>query len=214
MKLTKYAHSCVLAEDAGSTILFDPGIFSWQSGTFDVGALQKLDAVVVTHKHPDHLGEPFVRALVAAFPDTVWITPADAHDDLKSFGVQNVTDKDISAIGLTVRVGEHALVEPFGIQVQNLQADWNGKLTAPGDSHDITTSNDVLFLPVQAPWGTTIRAIQLALKLKPKFVLPVHDWMWNEEWRQRSYDRFENIFSDSGTTFLRPVDGQPIEVDA
>jgi L-ascorbate metabolism protein UlaG (beta-lactamase superfamily) len=99
------------------------------------------------------------------------------------------------------------------VQVQNLTVHWNNKVTNPGDSHDFTMTKDVLLLPVQAPWGTTIRAIELVSQLKPKFVLPIHDWMWNEQWRQTCYDRFEQIIDRENTTFLRPTDGQTIEIN-
>lgn len=211
MRLTKFVHSCVLIEDSASSVLIDPGIFSWNSGLVEVSLLPKLDTVVVTHKHPDHMGEPFIRALTEKFPEIQWVAPSDAHDELKSFGVDNLTDKSMGLLAVTV--GDHAHVEPFGVQVMNLKADWRNSVSIVGDTHDIQETRDVLLLPVQAPWGTTIRAVEVALGLQPKYILPVHDWMWNEEWRQNCYNRFENIFRDTGTTFLRPVDGQPIEID-
>jgi L-ascorbate metabolism protein UlaG (beta-lactamase superfamily) len=211
MKLTKFVHSCVLVEHDNKAVLFDPGIFSWGSGTVDVTTLPKLDAIVVSHKHPDHCAEPFVRALVDTFPEAQWIAPSDLHDDLASWGVQYVTNQSTEDVQ-TVE-GSHAPVDPFANQVQNLITHWNGAVTHPGDSHDFSESMDVLLLPVQAPWGTTIKAVNLVLELKPKYILPIHDWMWRDEWRESSYDRFEQLFADTPTTFLRPTDGQSIEVE-
>lgn len=211
MKLTKYVHSCVLVEHNGKTVLFDPGIFSWNSKLIDVSTLPALDAVVVSHKHPDHSAEPFVRALAKAFPDAQWFAPSDAQADLKAWGVINVTNQ--SQDDFEIVEGNHAPVEPFSNQVANLVTHWAGVVTQPGDSHDFSETKEVLLLPIQAPWGTTIRAVNLALELKPKFVLPIHDWMWRDEWREISYDRFESALSGSGITFLRPIDGQPIEVN-
>jgi hypothetical protein len=37
--------------------------------------------------------------------------------------------------------------------------------------------------------------------------------MWRKEWCEMSYDRFETVFQGSGITFLRPADGQAIEVN-
>lgn len=211
MRLTKFVHSCVLIEDDKSNVLVDPGIFSWNSGVVDVAKLPVIEAILVTHKHPDHMGEPFVRALTNRFPDVQWVAPPDAHDDLRSFGAQNLTEKGTKF--LSVSIGDHAHVEPFGVQVMNLRASWRDSVTIVGDTHDIQETKDVLLLPVQAPWGTTIRAVQLALELKPKYILPVHDWMWNEEWRENCYYRFENIFNETETKFLRPVDGVAMEID-
>lgn len=210
MKLTKFVHSCVLAEDGGKAILFDPGIFSWNSGLVDVAKLPELNAVVVSHQHSDHLGEPFVRALTKQFPDVQWLAAPDSHELLKSYGANNVSDQSTDEI--EVIVGDHAHVAPFGVQVQNMVTNWHGVITHPGDTHDFSSPKDILLLPVQAPWATTVRAVELALQYKPKYVLPIHDWMWNEEWRQNCYNRFEQILNDTNTKFLWPVDGQPIDL--
>ena len=211
MKLTKFVHSCVLIEDDGKTVLFDPGIFSWNSGFVDINKLPLLNTIVVTHKHADHFGEPFVRALITKFPGANWLVPSDLIEELRSFGASSVSDKSSEYIDITV--GEHAHVVPFGVQVQNLSVNWNNKVTNPGDSHEASGTKDLLLLPVQAPWGTTVRAVELALELKPRYVLPIHDWMWNEQWRQVCYDRFDTIFSEAGIKLLRPVDGVSLEIE-
>lgn len=210
MKLTKFMHSCVLVEHDGKAVLFDPGIFSWNSGLIQVASMPMLDAVIVSHKHPDHCAEPFVRELAKTFPDAKWFAPSDAHEDLKAWGV-NAIDRTANDIEITEV--NHAPVEPFANQVANLVTHWAGLLTHPGDTHELAETKEVLLLPIQAPWGTTIRAVNLALELKPKYVLPIHDWMWRDEWRESSYDRLEKLFEDSPITFLRPIDGQTIEVD-
>ena len=50
MQLTHLGHSAVLVQTDGARILIDPGNFSdaWHG-------LTDLDAVLVTHRHPDHL---------------------------------------------------------------------------------------------------------------------------------------------------------------
>lgn len=211
MKLTKFVHSCVLVESENGNVLFDPGIFSWDSGVVAVDKLPQLDGVVVSHSHPDHCAEPFARALAVKYPQIQWFAPEDTHEALKSWGVLHVSSTSLDNFQVTQ--GDHAPVEPVGKQVQNLQTNWDGLITHPGDSHDIKRTNKVLLMPFQAPWGTTIKAVEVVLSLKPQYVLPIHDWMWNDTWRQTMYDRFEGIFKDTGTTFLRPVDGQPIQVD-
>ncbi len=211
MKITKLVHSCVLIEEAGKVILIDPGIFSWNSGIIEVSKFPKLDAVIVTHKHADHLGEPFVKAIVELQPDVRWLAPADAFDDLKSLGVINVSDQSTDVV--EVKTVDHAKVVPFGVQVQNLIVNIFGKVTGPGDTHDFNETKDVLLLPVQAPWGTTIRAFELGLELKPKYIIPIHDWMWNDEWRNHVYNRLEDVFKNTDTRIIRPVDGESIEIE-
>lgn len=211
MKITKFVHSCVLIEHEDKAVLIDPGIFSWQSGLVAVESLPKLDTVVVTHMHPDHMGEPFIKALVGVQPDVEWLAPADAHEALRGYGAINVSDQSTADIDVTTV--DHAKVVPFGTACKDLIVSCFGLVTDPGDTHDFSSTNDILLLPVQAPWGTTIRAIELGMELKPKYIVPIHDWMWNEDWRNNVYQRMEAIFADTSTTFLQPVDGRPLEIN-
>lgn len=213
MKITKYEHSCVLIEDANNdtNILVDPGIQAWQSGKVDLTKLPELKYIVVTHLHGDHLAETFVNALVERFPEAQWIAPSDAHALLQGFGVARLTNK--SVYNLDVLEVDHAKVVPFGVACKNLRVHYGEQLTIVGDTLDIPESKPVLLLPVQAPWGTTVNALEVALQLKPKYVLPVHDWMWRGEWKAGVYDRFENVLGEQNVKFLKPQNGQTIEIN-
>ena len=50
MIVTHLGHSCLLVEAGGARLLIDPGAF-----TTGFEELTDLDAVLVTHQHPDHL---------------------------------------------------------------------------------------------------------------------------------------------------------------
>ncbi|MBI3115325.1 MAG: MBL fold metallo-hydrolase, partial [Candidatus Kerfeldbacteria bacterium] len=54
MTITKYLHSCVLLEEDGFKLLFDPGTFVFVEGLFKPADLPKPDVVLITHGHPDH----------------------------------------------------------------------------------------------------------------------------------------------------------------
>ncbi len=210
MKLTKFAHSCVLVEESGKAVLFDPGMFSWQSGLVNVAELPRLDAVVITHQHADHFSEPFVRALLAAQPEVQWVAPPDIHGALQEFGITKFTADSVN--DLQVTVGQHAFLGSFAPTAQNLTVHYLDKVTAPGDSHDFSEIKELVFLPVDAPWGSSVAAVELAKKLKPKYVLPVHDWMWKDEWRKLWYGRFKDVLKAEGILFLEPKDAEPIEI--
>src|SRR5215212_757435 len=65
MRITHLGHAAVLAETDDARILIDPGNFSdsWHS-------LTDLDAVLVTHQHPDHLDPEDLPSLLDANPST------------------------------------------------------------------------------------------------------------------------------------------------
>ena len=60
MQVTHFGHSCVLLDTGAARLLLDPGGFS--SGFED---LTGLDAVLVTHQHPDHLDTERLPVLLA-----------------------------------------------------------------------------------------------------------------------------------------------------
>jgi hypothetical protein len=66
---------------------------------------------------------------------------------------------------------------------------------------------------VQAPWGSTVNAVKLALELKPRYVIPIHDWHWNEQAREGMYKNLENIFKQNEITFIKAVNGEPFVLD-
>jgi L-ascorbate metabolism protein UlaG (beta-lactamase superfamily) len=54
MQIKKYLHSCILIEESGKKLLFDPGAFVFIEGKFKPEEIVPVDVVVVTHSHPDH----------------------------------------------------------------------------------------------------------------------------------------------------------------
>lgn len=210
MKITKLVHSCVLVEADNRVALFDPGIYSWQSGIIDLASWPQIDDVIITHDHPDHFGEDFVKAVLAHSPNAEFISTPTITEKLKELGANQLTT--VSTKSTTAQNIAHAPVEPFSTQPEHIVVDWLNQVTHPGDTHEITATKDVLFLPITAPWGTTIRAIKLGLELKPKVIVPIHDWILNDTWRGIVHDRAEALFAESGIRFIKPVNGQPFEV--
>ena len=60
----------------------------------------------------------------------------------------------------------------------------------------------------------SVAAINLALELKPKHVVPIHDWHWSDAAREQMYDRLEQILGEQGITFHKLQTGQPVNIDA
>ena len=72
MRLAHLGHAAVLVETTAARILLDPGNVGdgWHP-------LTDLDAVLVTHQHPDHLDPERLPALLAANPRAkVYVEPS------------------------------------------------------------------------------------------------------------------------------------------
>ena len=211
MKLTKYAHSCILVEDDGRVGLFDPGNYSYQFGNFKVDNLNQLDDLMITHEHQDHLFMPFIKAVTAKFPNINIVTTEVAKQQLAAEGISNVSTVGNSYIELFK--ADHESMEPLFSVNQNVGVHYLNKLSHPGDSHHFEATKAVLALPITAPWGTVAKAAEIGQTLKPKYIIPIHDWQYNDDARAGMYDRLSAFFDQLGITFLKPVDGQTIEID-
>jgi L-ascorbate metabolism protein UlaG (beta-lactamase superfamily) len=211
VKITKFVHSCLLVEmpePINRTVLFDPGSMSrelLESHTFEY-----LDDIFVTHNHGDHMDTGFIKKLVAKFPDVRILATAQAIDQLKE---QGITATNVAAEGVTIFDSEHAPLEPMSATPQQHGIHYLDKLTHPGDSHTFGETMPVLALPVQAPWGSMVDAVKLALKLKPAHIIPIHDWHWSDQARAGAYDQLEQIFAQNKIAFIKPQNGEPFVLD-
>lgn len=207
MKITKFVHSCLLVETPDRVAVFDPGVMSYEA--FDMSRLIKLDDIFITHIHGDHVHVPFVKELVTKFPNARITTTQEVVNHLKAEGIQ-AQSQPIE--GVTFFDAPHENVEPLYPQPQENGIHYLDTLTDPGDSHSFSETKAILALPITAPWGSAITALNLALKLKPKFVVPIHDWHWRDEAREEIYDGFSEIMSKAGITLYKPVTGEIIDI--
>lgn len=211
MRLTKYGHSCVLVEleSGGQTrrVLFDPGAWS----RVPVTEIESLDEIVVSHVHGDHCDTAVISELLQRFPNAAVIGPEEVVAELKNKA--GIATTSSLPVGMQAFTAPHEEVRPFGAAVpQELGVHLAGMYTHPGDSHSFSETMAVLALPIVAPWGSTRRAVELALALKPQYVLPVHDWFLTDEAREWTYSAAANVLEPAGVMVLRPVDGKPIEL--
>jgi hypothetical protein len=87
-----------------------------------------------------------------------------------------------------------------------------GHLTHPGDAINITSTREVLALPVTAPWGSFKEALEIAANLKPKAVIPIHDWPWHKLARQTMYSMGKELLAPYGIEFIELENGNPVEL--
>ena len=213
MKITKFVHACLLVEmpePVNRTVLFDPGDKS--GAALDIEALEFLDDIVITHMHPDHFDIELVKKIVAKFPHVRITTTAET---VTTLGEQGITASNQPAEGLMFFESPHEIVRPFmdADPPQEIGVHYLEMLSHPGDSHGFHETKPILALPVQAPWGSLVDAVNLAFELQPKHILPIHDWHWSDEARSAIYDRLEIVFAEQGIVFHKLQTGQPIVID-
>lgn len=168
----------MVVEHDGTSVLIDPGAFS-VAETF---TLTGLDAIVVTHQHPDHVDPVRIGPLVAANPDAQLIADPQTAEQLGGGWQPNAAGRDFTIGALTVSgVGElHAVIWPDLPRVDNVGVLVRGAGTPtffhPGDSYEtVPPGVDVLGLPLAAPWAKISETLGFVREVAPSTVFPIHD---------------------------------------
>jgi L-ascorbate metabolism protein UlaG (beta-lactamase superfamily) len=205
--ITKYSHSCLRVE-AGGVLVVDPGVFSERS------ALDGVDAVLVTHEHPDHIA---VAAVVEAAQQRPGLT-VFAHPDvlalLADFPGETVAvepGQQFTAAGLQVTAygGQHAVIHPDIPRITNVSYlidDGQTNLYHPGDSFDVPdgASVETLFVPLHAPWCKLSESVDFVRQVKPGRAVALHDALLKENGAQLYDGHLERL---GGTSYARVAPG-------
>ena len=199
MRLSHFGHSCVLVEISGTRLLFDPGTFS--TGFEDV---RELDAILITHQHPDHIDTAKLPSLVAANPGARLVVDPGTAPTVAELGCDHLVASagEVVSVGtgegvrLDVIGGEHATIHPDIPIVDNigyLVAD--GAFYHPGDAFAVPASGvDVLGLPTAAPWLKVSEAVDFLRAVAPRVAVPIHEAVL--AWPQMHYRLFGDLGPD------------------
>jgi L-ascorbate metabolism protein UlaG (beta-lactamase superfamily) len=188
VKIAKLGHSCLLVEAAsGTRILVDPGNMSVVPDEVVSG---RIDAVLVTHSHADHLDEALLGRIIAAHPGLPVYGSADIVEQLAGKGMI-VTDHafaDFEVGDTKVEVLEVGHDPVLGQVPHNAAFRINGELVITGDSTGIAldawAGTRVLALVSAAPWATRPHLATMMERLKPEVAFPVHDGFLIEGFRK------------------------------
>lgn len=205
MQIVHFGHACVLLDTGSARLLFDPGKFS--SGFEDV---RDLDAILITHQHPDHLDTDRLPALVAANPTATLVVDSGSADETTKLGLAAQVARPGDALrlgGAAVAVvgGEHAVIHrDFPAPPNAGYVVDGGTFYHPGDSLFVPDQKiDVLGLPTAAPWLRTGEAGDFLRAVAPRVAIPIHEGLLNENGLNLTYGLFTR-FAPAGTE-VRPL---------
>ncbi|MFD4180907.1 MBL fold metallo-hydrolase [Rhodococcus sp. NPDC058514] len=203
MRLTHFGHSCVLAEIDGATILFDPGTFS-----HGFEGIAGLDAILITHQHPDHADPTRLGALIDQNPGAaLYADPQTAALLGSSWKAVHAGDSfAVGEVQVTGVGGQHAVIHPEIPVIDNTgyllgDAEAPARLLHPGDSLFVPEQRvDVLAIPAVAPWMKISETVDYLRAVAPRVAVPIHQGTINDPATGIYYGRLREMGPD-GTEF-------------
>lgn len=197
MRITHLGHSAVLVETDAARVLVDPGNFSdtWHG-------LTDLDAILITHQHPDHADPEHLPALVKANPHAkVYVEPSivlaeeagkfpEIGSDALAAGEQVVVgDLLVTGVG-----GQHAIIHRDLPSIGNvgfvLRSEGQPTLFHPGDALTAVPNGvDIVGVPMMGPWAAMKETIDFVRAVGALEGFPIHDGLLNERGRGLIYGR-------------------------
>ena len=206
MRVTHLGHACLLVEIADRRVLIDPGTFST-----GFEQLTDLDAIFVTHNHPDHFDPDRAAALVRANPSASVHTDPLTAEKLRAEGLAAVPSQqgEDFAVGdvRVTPVGElHAFNHPDLPRIPNVgvvvRAVGEPSLFHPGDAYDGEPGEvDVLAHPLNAPWAASRDSIAFVGRIAPNVFIPIHDALLSDVGHRMYSGHIEQFAGVDGLTY-------------
>ncbi|MCL2451752.1 MBL fold metallo-hydrolase [Candidatus Saccharibacteria bacterium] len=209
MKITKYEHSCLSVEVDGRILVIDPGVFSTSFTASD-----NIDAVVVTHEHPDHFDPEKITQIRSLNPNVVVFTTDKVAQQIPDAKVPNVDEKvAVGSFDLQFFGHDHAPIIPDVVPCDNIGVVVNGVLAYPGDSFaPPPIKPQILALPVSAPWLKVYESMKYIAEIKPGKVFPTHNALLSEIGQDITYAWIHKACDEASVEFIDLQPGQELTI--
>ena len=246
-------HSCVLIEIDGRCILTDPvwsdKLFSFigpkrfHRPPIQIGSLPRLDAVLISHDHYDHLDKATILAL--ANRDTKYFVPLGIGEYLKDWGIPAGRIIEMDWWDSTTLGGHDFTIiatparHYSGRYLSSIPTLWTS-WTILGPRHRVFFSGDTGMLPTfddigkkYGPFDLTmieigayhknlddihvgpVQAIDVHQSLRGKMLLPIHWGTFNIGIHAWTdpIERMIKTATSKSVDFVAPMPGQPVSTD-
>ncbi len=196
MQISHLGHAAVLVETGAARILIDPGNFSdgWHG-------LTDLDAILITHKHPDHLDPEHLPGLLAANPRArVYVEPSIVVDQPAASALAPGEQTAVGDLLITAVGGQHAVIHrdlpALGNVGYVLRSEGQPTFFHPGDELDTTPEGiDILAVPAYGPWAAMKETIDFVRSVGALEGFPIHDELLSDRGRGLIFNRVNEMTS-------------------
>jgi L-ascorbate metabolism protein UlaG (beta-lactamase superfamily) len=212
MKVTKQEHSCLIVENAGKTLIVDPGSFT----TLLVG-MSDVVGIVITHEHQDHWTADQLERILDRNPDARILGPAGVAAAASDFTVEVVKPGDtVEVAPFTLRFfgGEHAVIHSSIPIVDNVGVLIDDELYYAGDSFTVPEGVEVptLAAPAGAPWLKIGEVMDYVMAVNPRRSFPVHEMVLSTAGKAMSNARIQVATEAGGGEFFPLEPGESIDL--
>lgn len=215
--LSRLGHSCVLVavdqpDGVQRRLLLDPGNLTPPL----TAAIGRVDAVLVTHAHVDHVDPDQIRRVQGTAAAPVYgdqgVQTLLAEAGIKDTEVVTPGTSSVAGVPVQISAAAHEEVYP-GVPVpSNLTYLLAETVFAPGDAFfvpDVVV--DVLLLPTGAPWMKLADSIDYLRAVAPRVAVLVHDGGLAAA-HQNLHRALLTKFAPSGTTVVVPGLGEHLDL--
>lgn len=238
-RITYVGHATVRLDLGETSLLTDPalraqlllGLVRRQAGPPPAHVLRGLDALLVSHLHPDHLDFPSLRPIRGEVPV---LAPQGAGRTLRRRGFPVVTELapgeattvgavEIGAVpavhdGRRYKVGPRVEAIGFDIRAGEQRVYFAGDTDLFDGMKELRGKVDVAMLPVGG-WGPTIgrghldprRAAEAAAMIRPRIAIPIH---WGTFLRAEVARRRPDLLTEPPRAFAAELAKRAPEVEA